>query len=394
MHRYWVWLATRPALSEEQKLTLLKHFRTPEDLYFANEPGKEVSLTEKAQSCLADRDLAGAEEILRRCRQLDIGLLTFDDPLYPQRLRQLPDAPILLYYKGKLPTFDRLPVIGVVGTRKASPYGLEMASLLGGQIAACGGLVVSGMAAGIDGCATAAALQACGTAVGVLGCGVDRIFPASNKALFEQMEECGCLISEYPPGAFPQKWMFPRRNRIISGLSCGVLVVEAPERSGALITAGLAAEQMRDVFVVPGNVGVESCAGSNALMRKGAIVATSGWDVVGEYEYQFPNVIEKRDYVPGKLPQKEAPVPPVAKKNVPAQDPVSQPKPAPNVEKYADILTSQQKLVLEALEGGERLIDDLILQTGLSSQEVLSAVTMMEIRGIVQSLPGHRVAIQ
>jgi DNA processing protein len=263
---------------------------------------------------------------------------------------------------------------------------------LGGEIAACGGIVVSGMAAGIDAQAIEGALQAGRPAVGVLGCGVDRIYPAENRKLFQAVEQHGCLISEFPPGTLPQKWTFPKRNRLISGLSCGVVVVEAPERSGALITANRALEQDRDVFVVPGHLDEPNCAGSNALMRQGAIVVTCGWDVVSEYEHLFPNVIEKRAFVPEKLPEPELPA--AASKPVKNAEPAAVAVPAVDIEKLASTLSADQRKLLELLQDGEKLVDDLILQSGLGSGAVLGAITMMEIRGIVKTLPGDRVAIQ
>ena len=394
MLRLWIWLATRPGLEDRQKLALLKHFRTPEEIYAADDYRCVAEVSEKHWESLRDRDLSEAEKILDRCQRTGIKLLTYSDSAYPQRLRQISDAPVLLYYKGRLPSFDQLPVIGVVGTRKASFYGQKAARQLGGEIAACGGLVVSGMAEGIDAQATEGALQAGKAVVGVLGSGVDRIYPAANRKLFYAVEQQGCLISEFPPGTTPQRWTFPKRNRLISGLSCGVVVVEAPEKSGALITASRAVEQNRDVFVVPGHLDEPNCAGSNALMRQGAIVVTCGWDVVGEYEQLFPNVIEKRDFSPVKMPETEekpSVAAPKPEKNV---GPAKTAEPAVDIKKLTANLTADQQKLLELLETGEQLVDDLVLQTGLSSAAVLSAITMMEIRGIVKSLPGRRVAIQ
>ena len=149
------------------------------------------------------------------------------------------------------------------------------------------------MAYGIDGLAMSGALTAGAVTVGVLGCGADVVYPQSNRALFRDVENYGCILSEFPPGTQPAKWTFPKRNRIISGLSNGVLVVEAPERSGALITARLAADQGRDVFAVPGNVDQTGCVGSNRLLKEGANVAMDGWDVMGEYEALYPGKIRK-----------------------------------------------------------------------------------------------------
>lgn len=392
MLKYWIWLAERSNVSDEQKVALLEHFLTPEEIYSADRFDMVEGLTEKGLESLRSRDLTEATAILARCRKGEISLLTYGDRTYPQRLREISDPPMVLYYKGTLPDFDRLPVIGVVGTRRASGYGLQTAALLGGQIAACGGLVVSGMAEGIDAKATGGALSAGKPAVGVLGCGVDRVYPASNRPLYENMYRYGCLISEFSPGTPPQKWNFPKRNRIISGLSCGILVVEAPERSGALITARLALEQQRDVFVVPGNLGVESCMGSNALLREGALMVASGWDVVSEYQYLFPNVIERRDYAPKPEEVPETPVFQQKPKEIPVAS-APKPKTERSLNALTEELTPVQRAIAEHLREGERLIDDLILETGMEPGELLGELTMMEICGLIQTLPGRRVAL-
>ena len=292
---HWLWFATRTGMGDKMKRVLLSHFEDPEEVYFAPELEFErfEDLSGSAVESMMDKDLTPCEEILQTCQDKGIHILTFRDAAYPNRLRNIPDPPMVLYYKGTLPVFDELPVIGVVGTRKASAYGLTAAKRLGYQIAACGGTVVSGMATGIDGVAMKGALTAGGRVVGVLGCGADVIYPHSNRWLYADAEKYGCLLTEFPPGTAPLGRNFPRRNRIISGLSCGVLVVEAPEKSGALITARLSADQGRDVFVVPANIDVESAMGSNALLRDGAIPVSSGWDILSEYRYEFPGKVLK-----------------------------------------------------------------------------------------------------
>ena len=279
---HWIWFATRTGMGDKMKAVLLSHFEDPEEVYFAPELEFErfEELSPSAVESIMDKELSESEQILARCREQGIHILTLQDAAYPKRLKNIPDPPMVLYYKGTLPEFDELPVIGVVGTRKASVYGLTTAKRLGYQIAACGGTVVSGMATGIDAVAMKGALTAGGSVVGVLGCGADVVYPLSNRWLYADTQKYGCILSEFPPGTPPVGRNFPRRNRIISGLGCGVLVVEAPEKSGALITARLSAEQGRDVFVVPANIDVESARGSNALMRDGAIPVSSGWYIM------------------------------------------------------------------------------------------------------------------
>ena len=264
---HWIWFAELKDISLLHKHRLLERFGDPEELHRMSEEALlNAGLPEKERNALLDKNLWKAEQILARCAKRDISILPIADSAYPKRLRDSADAPIVLYYRGVLPDWETRPFIGVVGTRKASAYGLQVAHQLGSQIASCGGFVVSGGAAGGDTAAMQGAMSAGYPVVGVLGCGVDVVSPHSNRKLFERIVADGCLISEYPPGTEPKPWHFPARNRIISGVSNGTLVVEAPKVSGALITARHALEQGRDVFVVPGNINSPTCEGSNTLL--------------------------------------------------------------------------------------------------------------------------------
>ena len=411
---HWIWFAARSGMGDRMKSVLLSHFGDPEAIYFAPELEFErfEDLSPAAVESMMDKDLLPCEEILQQCQQKGIHILTFQDAAYPNRLKNIPDPPMVLYYKGTIPSFDELPVIGVVGTRKASAYGLTAAKRLGYQIAACGGCVVSGMATGIDGVAMKGALTAGGTVVGVLGCGADIIYPASNRWLYADAEKYGCLLTEFPPGTPPIGRNFPRRNRIISGLSCGVLVVEAPERSGALITARLSADQGRDVFVVPANIDVESAMGSNALMRDGAIPVSSGWDILSEYQYQFPGKVRRgRTAVSltanaGELsreredlskvaqePKKPAPKPP--KKTAPRKKVIDKDEKSAYIDfkKTLPALTPDEMTIVTALEGGQRLVDDVIAESGKAPGVILASLTLLEVKGIVRRLPGRFVEL-
>ncbi|MGM9548887.1 MAG: DNA-processing protein DprA [Faecousia sp.] len=414
---HWIWLAHRPGLSDRAKVELLRHFQEPEDIFFAGDAAFDrIGLSGEAKASLLEKDLTPAEKILEACSREGLRVLTFHDGAYPSRLKSIADPPIVLYYKGQLPDFDGCPIIGVVGTRKASAYGLSTAKRMGYQIARCGGIVVSGMAYGIDGAAMAGALTAGAAVVGVLGCGADIVYPVSNRGLFHDAEEYGCILSEFAPGTPPAKWTFPRRNRIISGLSCGVLVVEAPEKSGSLITARLAAEQGRDVFAVPGNIDQPSFVGSNRLLRDGAIMVSSGWDVLCEYEALFPDKIRKEDAEPYQTacpdevkkdaPEGEKPLPKVAQKP-------RLPRNAENLKKeldrkgidkapsalYSDVhpvlskLSPDERAIVTALGGGERLVDEVIAETGLTTGKLLSSLTILELNGIVKRLPGKRIVL-
>lgn len=412
---HWIWLATRPHMNDRDKLSVLQHFGDPEDIFFAD-PESYASMEDMTQiisESLQDKDLHEAGEILRNCMDLGIHICTFHDGAYPGRLKNIADPPMVLYYKGHLPDLDGSPVIAVVGTRKASVYGLNVSKRVGGQLARCGGIVVSGMAAGIDGSATAGALTAGGTTVGVLGCGVDIVYPVINRSLYADVERHGCLISEFPPGTPPHKWNFPKRNRIMSGVSNGVLVIEAPEGSGALITARQAADQGRDVFAVPGNVDVPTCAGSNALLRDGAITARNGWDVISEYLSLYPDKIRKDnaavqpagftgDVATEEKTEKKVAQKPKSVSKSSDSDRIQVKKPIDNADNkpYHDMqdllvgLSEPEKKLVQILQSGEALVDDLIAQSGMPTGEVLSLLTILEIQNIVIRKPGKRVALK
>ena len=415
---HWIWLATRPGMQDHQKLAALEVFGSPEDVYFGDSSAYATveGITDSGCRALADKDLSEAQKILEQCIQKDIQICTYHDGIYPFRLKNISDPPLVLYYRGRLTALESCPVIAVVGTRKCSVYGITTARRMGYQIVRCGGMVVSGLAAGIDSAAMQGALTAGGNVIGVLGCGIDVVYPAKNKSLYLDTEQNGCLISEFPPETPPYGWNFPRRNRIISGLSNGVLVVEAPEGSGALITARRALDQGRDVFVVPGNIDVPTFQGSNSLLREGAIAVSSGWDVVSEYEALFPEQLRRSDE---KLRQTEdgerglfvskteKPMANVAqKREIPQGKPISDrkklKKTIDNGEKqpYSDHcdlwekLSAGERQLLEPLRSGEKLVDELITESGLPAGKVLSMLTMLQIRGAVKMLPGKRISLK
>lgn len=413
MLEYWIWLSGRTAISDKGKLELILHFGTAEDVYLAEEADLKCveGMTQEGLEALADKSLDEARSIQDKCDRSGIRLLTYCDSDYPERLKNIYDPPILLYYKGTLPAFDELPAIGVVGTRKASAYGLTVARRMGYEISRCGGLVVSGLADGADGAAMGGALTAGSCVAGVLGCGIDVVYPKSNRFLYRDTERYGCILSEYPPETPPLKWHFPRRNRIISGLCVGVVVTEAPMRSGSLITARDANEQGRDVFAVPGNIDMPTFAGSNHLLREGAIPVCSGWDVVSEYQSRFPDKIH-RDEAP--MPEEAAAKAAVEAEPVPAK--VAQKSHTPRKkqgdkpaiqEKNIDIaaaspyidlsgkgLSADELRICEAIGQGETLVDDVIHASGLSAGKVLCLLTMLEIRHIVYRRPGKRVSLK
>ena len=416
---HWIWLAHRPGLTDRAKVALLQHFSDPEDIFFADKQAFDhiENVTEEGIQSLRDKNLTSAEEILDACRRENLHILTYRDAAYPVRLKNISDPPIVLYYKGNLPDLDGSPVIGVVGTRKASAYGLQTAKRMGYQLGRCGGIVVSGMAYGIDSMAMAGALTSGMPVVGVLGCGADVVYPPSNRGLFSDVERYGCILSEFAPGTPPVKWNFPKRNRIISGLSCGVLVVEAPEKSGALITARQAADQGRDVFVVPGNIDIPGFVGSNRLLRDGAIAVSSGWDILSEYEGLYPDKIHRDDVAarqtvyPDEImkvaSEVDRPVLEAAKKPEKAMTKAHLKKETKKkaIDKepsapYIDLndtlskLSPDERAIVTGLRNGERLVDDVIAETGLTTGKLLAALTMLELKGIIKRHPGKRISLK
>ncbi|MDN0032475.1 DNA-processing protein DprA [Oscillibacter ruminantium] len=381
MLKYWVWLSELAGLGNQTRLALLEHFNTPEDVYYADEG--EILLTEgmtrREADALKAKDLTEAEKILTDCERLELQVLTLRDAAYPVRLRSIYDPPCLLYLRGRLPEVDELPAVAVVGTRKASPYGIRCAEDLAFGLADAGALVVTGLARGIDSMAAQGALRAGGTVIGVLGGGVDVIYPKENGWLYDDVAAAGCLISEYPPGTEPLPAHFPIRNRIMSGLSVAALVVEAPVRSGALITAGMALDQGRDVFAVPGPIYAENSKGCNRLIRDGAGVAAEPWDILRDYEAQFPGKLrgttrsapEPLETQPGQMVETAEPA-------------------MPSLSLKGAGLTDDQILLLRTLTDQPMLTDDLIELTELPTRRVLSALTMLEIDQYVTQCSGKR----
>ena len=400
---YWLWFSELKNISLAQKHRLLQQAGDPETLYHTQQDGWNIP--EKAKEALSDKSLTAAEQILANCKKTGIAILPLADCAYPSRLRNTPDAPLVLYYKGVLPDWDSVPIVGVVGTRKASIYGLQVAKRLAAQITRSGGLIVSGGAAGADTAAMQGGLDAGGPVVGVLGCGVDVVYPRSNQNLFEAVAENGCLISEYPPGTEPLSWNFPARNRIISGISSGVLVVEAPEKSGALITARYAMEQGRDVFVVPGNIDNPSCAGSNLLLQEGAIPVFSGWNVLENYEFLYPGKVKKQKvdpfYVnqsseakvaqPVSAPIQKSDKTETARKNSIDNGPVST---YSVLENKQIALSEDEQAVFALLTTTPQEAADLMAKLMLPSGKVLSILTTLTIKGLVQKHPGGRFSVK
>ena len=379
--KFWVWLTEQNRLGGPARQALLEHFGSPEEVYYA-EPGDLLQvegITADQVQALGNKSLDRAQSILEECARKDIFLLTAQDALYPQRLKNIYDPPLLLYGRGSMPLFDEEAAVAVVGTRSCSPYGIRTAERFGFEMSKQGGLVVSGLARGIDAASQLGALRAGGLTAAVLGCGVDVVYPPENDRLYEDGAASGVLLSEYPPGAEPFGWHFPARNRILSGLCLATLVVEAPEKSGALITAATALEQGRDVFAIPGPLDAEGSVGCNRLIRDGAGLATESWDILREYQSRYPHKLHPDGEKLPPLPKKsEIFYPERSKKPKVASSGL----PVINVRRNAEGLTDDQIKVLRILDDKEPMLtDDIALRANVPVRRILSAVTMLEIDG-------------
>ncbi|MDP8214679.1 MAG: DNA-processing protein DprA [Candidatus Euphemobacter frigidus] len=294
-------------------------------------------------------------EEFRLIKKLNINILTVFDPGYPENLKEIYDPPIVLYIRGNLIPEDK-PALAVVGSRRASHYGLQTAQNISHQLAARGFTVVSGMARGIDSRAHRGALAAGGRTIAVLGSGLGNIYPPENVRLAREIAASGAVISEFPLRAVPDRQNFPLRNRVVSGLSMGVLVVEAAQRSGALITARLAMDQGRPVMAIPGRIDSFSARGTNALIRDGAKMVSGIDDILEEFEYLFPRTT-----------------------------PTAPDRP---VEGLLKNLSSEEQLVYSLLSEEETGMERILSETGLSSPVISSALISLELKRLIKRLPG------
>lgn len=391
---YLIWLTTRESIRAGMALGLLRHFGTAEAVYRAD--GAEydlLSIPPRLRRSLLDKRLDGVERILEQCDRQGISLLTCQDGAYPERLLELDDYPLVLYVKGRLPRVDGEVAIGMVGSRQCTPYGESMAGRISMDLARSGAVVVSGMAEGIDAASLKGALQGGGRVISVLAGGVDVIYPTCNRWLYQDIQAAGAVISENPPGTRPDGWRFPIRNRLISGLSLGVLVVEAAEkRSGSLITAHDALDQGRDVFAVPGPADAPMSGGTNLLISRGeAKLVRSAWDILSEYTGQYPH----RLTFPPPLTVEEAdarlaPLPSPAEPEKPPQ-PEEAPKLVPRMsEGEFERLGEEQREIFLLLEEHELTADEIVGRTDIPARRVNTALTILQTQGYLKELPGRR----
>ena len=410
---YWTWLSTRLGAASPYLAPLVTKYVSAKAIY---EAGREELLSverlpERIRLRLLDRDLSRSERILEVCGRLGIGILTYGNPRYPAILKYIAAPPAVLYFKGQPVDFDKRFCVGIVGTRRMSEYGRDMAYRLGYDLASAGAVIVSGMALGIDGMSAAGALDAQAATVAVLGCGLDRVYPAVHAKLCKNILNDGLLLSEYPPGTEPDGRNFPQRNRLISGLSRCTLVVEAGASSGALITARNAIRQGRPVFAVPGNVGLQGSAGTNELIKNGARLATCAADIVSAFDpAAFPDVdvcaIGSKRYDAERAMRRYG----VGTGNSGARF-IRLRKNAAGTDGFAEemadtlqgggeetsehpafvMLPECEKAVYDALpEEGGVSVDMIVSSTGQTVADVSMHLISLSVKGLAVSLPGNR----
>lgn len=299
------------------------------------------------------RDFSGWDEIgnmLERLNSEGVRVILYTDKEYPSLLREIEDAPVILYVKGEIKEEDRFS-IAIVGSRNATSYGRFVAEKIAGELAESGFTIVSGMARGVDTIAHSSSLRAGGRTIAVMGSGIDLIYPPENKWLFDRISISGYVVTEFPPGTPPDKGNFPKRNRLISGLSLGVVVVEATEGSGALITARAALEQNREVFAIPGNISSPNSKGTNELIKRGAKLVQRSDDIIEELAPLLRGFIR--------------------------------PKEKGHVE-----LTDEEREIFDRLTSEPRHIDEIMRGSGFPMQKVLSILLGLELKGIVNQMDG------
>jgi DNA processing protein len=304
---------------------------------------------------VAFSDWAEIDEEIERARDAGIAIVPFTNPNYPARLRTIADPPPFLYVKGNILTDDD-KAVAIVGSRSASEYGRRVARDLARGLVSLGFTVVSGMARGIDGSAHESALQAGGRTIAVLGSGVERAYPAEHETLYRRIGENGAILSELPIGTRPLAFNFPARNRLISGLSLGVVVVEATEKSGSLITATLAVEQGREVFAVPGEVGSSRSRGAHRLIRQGAKLVESVDDIIEEIA---PQLLDRTGSATQRAPR-------VLPQNA----------------------SDATRTIFALLQENTLQVDQVIERTGMSAAQVLETLLDLELQGLLRQLPG------
>ena len=420
---YWIWLALRCGAESKEFGKLAAKYDDPFELYRLEEDETEhienISASMKAKLC--DKSLDRSYSILKYCKENKVDIITYADPRYPERLRRIETPPVLLYCLGSFPDFNNRLCLGMVGTRRMSEYGKHSAYKISYELAAARVVIVSGMAKGIDGVSSCGALEAGGDTVAVLGCGISTAYPKEHKRLMKAIASGGAVITEYPPDEPPNGYNFPRRNRIISGLCQGVLVIEGDMRSGSLITAEKAIDQGRDVFALPGKINEVNSEGPNDLIKNGAHVFLSSDDILNFYDFLYHDSISYRGHSKAKRRSdgadkaivkygvvdscyKGQDVPSdkdgdishpsnsardkAANESLPKADPALEIRQADGSERILAGLDENSRKVFESMPIDKAVSADDLGDTGLMAGDIIMAFTLLELNGLISALPG------
>lgn len=395
--KYWIWLQLCLGAGAYFK-EIIDEFGSVEQLYNSNLVEWKMSraLVRNQINNLQKYKISDTEKIIEECNNNNWDIIAYDDERYPKRLKEIPNPPAVLYIDGDLPDIDSSVAVGIVGTRKASTYAVKVADVMAKGIALCGALVVSGGALGVDSAAHSGALSVKAKTIAVLGNGLGADYLKGNKDLRDTISKNGALVTEFPPFTPASKITFPIRNRIISGLSLGVLVVEAGVKSGSLITAKFANEQGRDVYSVPASIFDSNFLGTNKLIDDGATVATSPYILIERYAAHYDSIDLTKIKTVRELTE-------LRKRNNANSAPKEQvtfdkivDDRRENVQRQRQILSLEgdESVVCRALGDDFEHIDDIIQKTALPSSRVTSALTMLEIKGIAESASGKRYRLK
>ena len=369
---YWIWLTSKPVIAPRKITSLLEYFGSAEEIYREETYSNIPNIGMREISALKDKSLTEANRIKQKIDEMGARIITFDDEDYPDKLRNITPPPYILYVRGDMSGLDDVLTIAVIGTRKGyTPYGKMATMRLSSELARNGAVVISGLARGLDSVAAEGALRAGGRTIAVTGSGLDVIYPPENRDLTEEIAKSGAVITEYPPGAQALAEHFPARNRIIAGLSNGVLVTEARKKSGTLITAQRAIEYGRDLFVVPGNINDLNYEGANKLIQQGAKLTANVNDILEEYPYAVKETQKTED-----IEVTETPAP--------------EPKPTEDVsdiDKYKD-LNETDKRIVSLLMKKAMNIDELSREADMSAGALNVRLTLLEMNKMVKRLPG------
>lgn len=396
---YWLWLQC--ALGAGAKTDeLIAYFGDPEKMYNAGSAEWRLSglLTDKKINALKSISPSETGGIFRECKVKGYSIITPDNINYPERLKQLRDMPLVLYALGDTSVLKDTVSIGVVGTRNASNYGIETAQKLSFALASSGVTIVSGGALGIDSEAHAGAMLAKGRTVAFLGCGLSFDYLKENASLRRAITKYGAVVSEFAPFTPASRTTFPIRNRLISGLTLGTLVIEAGIKSGSLITANFALEQGKDVFAVPGDIVRSSFDGANHLIKNGAKPVFSAMDILSEYEYLYGDLIDfsKAETSLSQIPYVEYRK---TKKTVVTEKPtikeklVKEEKSKEKKKELDNSFSDEAKKVYSVLSSEPTHVDDILRQTALKMSDVLSALTELELMGEVEGVEGKKYKV-